>query len=308
LEKITARSYSSTANLGSGFDSIALCHDFASDLVSVSINRGSDRPITIGSSGSPADPRLNSAGRSAIEFIRRYGIRDPIKIHIAKGIPVSSGLGGSGSSASATTECLSKLFKIDIPSSTKIEISGVGESDVPERQHFDNVAASLIGGLVILSAKTGFRTKRLRLSPLLRFMIALPESHEIPLKTEKMRELLPRQVKTSDVVSNIQAVSFLIAGLESGEEDLIRTGMNDYIFEPPRSTVLDYYYPVRETALKEGAWGACISGSGPAMMFIHPEGAEERLKKAVTRKFNSMGIPCIVKSVRESEGVRIEQY
>lgn len=293
--------------MGPGFDSLALCHDFGFDRVTVQVSKDHESKIRIISESTPAIPEKNSAGRVALEFLNRYDISDSISIEINKGIPISSGLGGSGSSSAATLEALNSIYDLELSAEEKIALSGHGESASTEGIHYDNVAASLLGGLVIVRSDGKINAKRVKIHPDLRFLIALPLVQGIPSKTETMRKIIPDIVTRKSHVMNSSSLAFLISGLQSGDGELITLGMNDFIFEPERARLLQYYNAVRSDALDKGALGACISGAGPAMFFVCTDDHIEKVRKSIKERFQTLGILCEVKEVKESEGVRIEQ-
>ena len=60
----------------------------------------------------------------------------------------------------------------------------------------------------------------------------------------------------------------LVAGICKRDIKLMGKGMEDRIFEPLRSGLIPHYREVKEGALKAGAAGVAISGSGPAIMAL----------------------------------------
>ena len=299
--------YSSSANLGSGFDTLALCHDFGYDRVTVTIIGNGKGDVRIISKDTPTSPGLNSAGRVAQEFLSKYRISDSLSIEIEKGIPVSSGLGGSGSSAAATVEALDRIYNTGLSMEEKIMLGGHGESDSIEGRHYDNVAASILGGLVIVGSNGKIHSKRINISPEFRFLVAVPHVQMLPSKTEKMRSIIPNTITRRNHIMNSSSLAFLVTGLQNGDGELIRLGMSDVIFEPERERILGYYDAVKAYAIKSGAIGACISGAGPSLLFVCTEEYIDKMRTGITEKFHSLGISCYVKEVNEGPGVRIER-
>lgn len=306
MERITAISYSSSANLGPGFDTLALCHDFGHDRVTVTVAGNGKAGVTIISNDTPTSPGLNSAGRAAQEFLKKFGISDSVSIEIEKGIPLSSGLGGSGSSSAATVTALDQLYGTNLTKDEKIMLSGYGESGSIEGRHYDNVAASILGGLVIVGSKGRIQSRRIEISPEFKFIIAVPHVEIVPSKTEKMRSIIPDTITREKHIMNTASLAFLITGFQSGDGELIRLGMNDFIFEPERGRILGYYDAVRSAAIKSGAIGACLSGAGPSLLFVCTQEYVEKVMIGIKEKFHSLGISCSVKEVKQGPGVRIE--
>ena len=283
MRSVTAVAYSSSANLGPGFDVLALCHDFGYDRVTVSLSENSNRMVSIVSSDTPNDAMHNSAGRAALEILSSFGIKDSITLEIEKGIPVSAGLGGSGSSASAAVAAVDELFSLKMPDEEKIRIAGNAESSSENGRHYDNVAASTLGGLAIINPGKSIISRSLKVHESLRFVVAAPEISGNQAKTDKMRTLIPSLISREDHIRNTSSLAFLISGLTSGKTDLIAHGMNDHIFEPARSEVYPFFYPLKEAAVQSWALGACLSGSGPSMLFVCSEDGLETLMKDLLR-------------------------
>jgi len=80
--------------------------------------------------GLPTDSR-NLVHRAAAAFRDRAGIRDGVKIHLEKRIPLAAGLGGGSGDAATTLLALNELFGNPLTDAVLREIaSGIG-SDVP---------------------------------------------------------------------------------------------------------------------------------------------------------------------------------
>ncbi|MCL4342119.1 MAG: homoserine kinase [Candidatus Thermoplasmatota archaeon] len=283
MKSVTAIAFSSSANLGPGFDVLSLCHDFGQDRVTVSLSENNNRKVSIVSINTPNDARNNSAGRAALEILSSFGIIDSITLEIEKGIPVSAGLGGSGSSAAAAVAAVCELFDLKMTNEEKIRIAGNAESSSENGRHYDNVAASTLGGLAIINPGKNLVCRTLKVHDSLRFVVVAPQISGNEAKTDKMRSLIPSQISRVDHIKNTSSLAFLISGLTSGKSDLISTGMNDHIFEPSRSEIYPFFYPLKEAAIKSGAIGVCLSGSGPSMLIVCSEDSLEPLKRELLR-------------------------
>jgi 4-diphosphocytidyl-2-C-methyl-D-erythritol kinase len=83
-----------------------------------------------------SDPSLsvdstNLAHRAATVFLDTAGIRDRVRIHLEKSIPMAAGLGGGSSNAATTLLGLNELFGQPLSAQKLIELAAALGSDVP---------------------------------------------------------------------------------------------------------------------------------------------------------------------------------
>lgn len=273
------RAPASIANLGPGFDILALAIEGLYDTVRITARSGSGlvRVASIGY-GVPSGEG-NSAYAVAREFISKHGIKNyDIYVEVHKGIPPSCGLGSSGATSAAVAYALTKLFDLDLDSSEILYLAGVGEQHVAGSLHYDNVAASLFGGVVVVNPET---REVLRYYP----KIAIPLAIIVPVvpelqrarKTEYARSLLPRYIDLRTHVNQSSALAKLIYALLKDDLELLGKAISvDHIAEPSRSRIIPFYWELKELALKHGALGFNICGAGPAVFFVHRNSTELR--------------------------------
>jgi homoserine kinase len=154
VKSVTVRAPCSTANLGPGFDVFGLALDAFYDEVTVT-KKG--KGITIVSSDDiPLDPKKNTAGlvgkAMMKDFVKR-GIKykNGIEVKIKKGVPAGYGVGSSAASAAACAIGINELFGEVFEDWELINYAGIGEKASAGTVHYDNVAASIIGGFVVVN-------------------------------------------------------------------------------------------------------------------------------------------------------------
>ncbi|MFW6348629.1 MAG: homoserine kinase, partial [Cyclonatronaceae bacterium] len=83
----------------------------------------------------------------------------------------------------------------------------------------------------------------------------------------------------------------LIAGLYEKDYRLIGSSLNDIIFEPVRSLLIPGFDVMKQAAMKNGAIGCSISGSGPSV-FALAEGKEaaQTAGEAMQRALSEAGL------------------
>lgn len=130
--------------------------------------------------------------------------------------------------------------------------------------HPDNVAPAIFGGFCIsLMKKDTVYLERIEAPSLWKAAVVIPD---FKLKTEEARKILPDTYSRREVVQNIGAVSFLLTSIMLQRGELLRLGMADCIHVPYRLTLIPGAEEAIENAEKRGCYGATISGSGPTMI------------------------------------------
>lgn len=305
VNPLISHSPCTSANLASGFDVLAVSLDAFADTVEISGRAGSGR-IFIGSdSNIPLDPASNSASITAGAIMRDFEIRDDLTITVKKGIPLSSGLGGSGACAAAAAVSVNEMYSLDIDANSLIEYSGRGEIASGE-VHYDNVSAAVLGNLAAVTGVDPLKASKFDLPDGMTFMLVVPET---PLKrnTSEMRRIIPDQISFSSHLSNSRYLTSFLAGILTNDRDLIIEGLNDDIVEPVRSKKYSYLERLKKVAADNRALGACLSGSGPSALIICDERTEKgNMKRNAASLMSSSGFPSNIVEARPSGGVWIE--
>ena len=290
----TSRAFCSTANLGAGFDVFGLALKQYSDKIKIRVTNG--RKIRIFVKGElgktvPRDAKRNAAGPPATALLRRANFRKGLEILIEKGVPQGLGLGSSGASAAACTKGLDLLLELELPDDELVRTASLGEKAVTGNPHADNVAASLLGGFVIVYDNP-VRTVSLTPPRELSIVVVTPELPMRENKTRLARRLLPEKLTIQKAVLNVGRASAIASGFATGDIARIGSGMNDEIAEPYREKMIPGYRQVKEAALSEKAAGVSISGAGPSIIAIVDRNKHEpaRVGKAMIAGFRRNNI------------------
>ena len=268
---ITVFGPASLSNLGPGFDALGLCITGRGDRVEA---RATDAPgVTIEAHGDapvPTDAARNTAGRAALDVLRRADATTGLALTVHKGIPLGSGVGGSAASAVAgawaANEVLGRPFrKADLVASV-LE----GEHAASGHYHGDNVLPALFGGLVLVSPSDPTEYRRLRLDDPPELAVIVPD---VEVLTREARAALPATVAHGDASAQAAELAFLLAALLSGDGPAAgRHLMRDRLAEPHRAPLVPVYDAVRRAALDAGSWGCALTGSGPALFALPGRG------------------------------------
>jgi len=82
----------------------------------------------------------------------------------------------------------------------------------------------------------------------------------------------------------------LLGALATGEYELLRIAMQDRLHQPYRSHLVPGLEDVIEAALANGAYGACLSGSGPTVLAFAPEEHAPKIAPAMQTAFEARGV------------------
>ena len=300
VSKITIKAPSSTANLGPGFDVFGLAIDAFHDEITLSKIKSGITIITDDSI--PINPENNTAGLVVKNMKKRFKIKDGIEIKIKKGVPTGFGMGSSAASASAAAVAFDKLFGLKLDGNTLVEFAGSGEKASAGSIHYDNVAASVLGGFVIVKTNP-LDVIRIEPPKNLRMCIAVPDIDVPKKKTKVSRGVIPKKIKLTDSVLNLSNASAIVAGFMRKDPELIGNSIKDVIVEPARQHMIPGFAKVKQNALKAGAFGVTISGAGPSVIAFSKSSADlKKISLAMSRGFASKKTKCQIIICKPSKG------
>ncbi len=311
--ELKAKAYSSSANLGPGYDVLAMAINLFYDEVFVKIEKSDRISVETVSVSGPYSSYVplheNTATVAAKEFLKRYGLRAKIKLKIVKNVPVGRGLGSSGATAAATVAALAKAFNI-ANTNELVEIAAEGEKVAAGSPHPDNVAASLLGGVVLIYSRKPLKVVKIPLKIKPKILIISPEPIVIKNKTKYARSLVPKTVPLENVVFNTGRIAALITGFIIGDLRLTGEGMEDSIIEPARKPILPLYFEIKEKLKEMGALGVCVSGAGPSILAMFdpntPKNVLEKIRKYVIKEYRKKGIETHVYDASISDEAKVE--
>ncbi len=280
--KLRVRAYSSSANLGPGFDVVAVALDAFFDEVEVRLESGRGNVIVESVYGPYASEsgRAETARRAVIELLEITGNRledEDIVLRVYKGIPPGRGLGSSGASAAAAVKAVSILLDLDADIGTLVRAAGRGEIVAAGAPHFDSVAASLLGGFTVVAEEVDGTIHAHSIPLQAFFVIYTPRTVLGVGKADFMRRILPERIDLSRAVKNWSRLAMLIVAASTNNLKLLgKMMMQDEIIEPVRWKYVPCYAEARSTALEAGALGVTLSGAGPSLIALVQDEATAR--------------------------------
>ncbi|HWD68745.1 MAG TPA: homoserine kinase [Solirubrobacteraceae bacterium] len=176
---------------------------------------------------------------------------DRYEFRVSSTIPLSGGMGSSAAGVVAG------LLAADHFAGGGVEVLRLATEI---EGHPDNVAASLLGGLVICD---GAEVRRLDMPAELEAVLVIPHK---AVRTSLAREAVPASVPIADAVHNVARAAKLLAGLVGSDFELIASGLGDRLHQPYRAHLYPRSAEIVAEAAAHGALGATISGAGPTVL------------------------------------------
>jgi homoserine kinase len=277
--RATAFAPASVGNVGVGFDVLGFAVDALGDRVTATRVARAGVAITRveGVAGElPRAPERNTAGRAVQRLLELAGVSFGIELELAKGIPLGSGLGGSAASAVAAVVAANALLERPLAEAELVECALAGEEVASGARHADNLAPSLLGGLVLCVGGARPLLKRIRTPRGVRAVVAHPQFF---LATKEARAILAREVPLARMVEQSANLAGVLAGCFTDDLELIAATLRDMVIEPQRARLIPGCAEALAAARAAGALGGSISGAGPSLFAW----AREREAAAVER-------------------------
>ncbi|MEN3324031.1 homoserine kinase [Mariniflexile soesokkakense] len=294
------------ANVACGFDVLGFCLDSVGD--EMVIRKTDKRGIYItkieGDFDLPYEAELNVAGVSALAMYNALKPDCGFEIEINKKIKPGSGIGSSAASAVGSVFGMNELLGRPYTKTQLTAFAVKGEALASKCEHADNLAPALFGGFTLVKSMMPLEILEIPSPDDLYATIIHPQ---IEVKTSEARAILPKEVSLTNAITQWANFGSLIHALHTSDYSLIQKSLHDVIVEPYRSKLIPYYNEVKTEALKVGALGGGISGSGPSI-FTLSKGIESATKVASSMKsvYSKTGIAFDIHiSKINTEGVKV---
>jgi homoserine kinase len=298
MDKVAVRSPATLSNLGSGFDVFGLALREPYDVVEANwipergvIIEGIEGP---GASSITTDAAKNSAGIAAMAVLERAGAEHGIALRIKKGIRPCSGIGSSGASAAGGAYAANTVLDKPLRSEELVLCAAKAEQTTSGSFHADNVGPAVLGGFTVIRAYDPFEIHRTDPPANLGIVITMPE---FLVNTREARKVLPSSVPLKSMIFEVGNAASLALGMCRGDVDLIGRSMADQVIEPARAPLNPHLREAEAAAIKAGAAGAFLGGSGPCIIAIYDR-----------KKVDGEGIAEAVRGVYSGNGTKSDTW
>ena len=293
---ITAFAPASIGNVGVGFDMLGLAlsgvgdrvHARKTDALGVSLTevRGLDGEIHPYLS---TDPTQNTASIAVQALLDDLGSAFGIELKVHKGVPLQSGMGSSAASAVAGVVAANALLESPLVTEALLPYALEGEKFASGGLHADNVAPSLLGGLILCPAVLLPEVVRL---PTPQGVAAVVLHPDLQVNTAEARRSLSKGITMQKWVEQQGLLAGFIAACHASDIELVGKTLRDVVIEPQRSAAVPCFEQVTEAAMRSGALGCSLSGSGPSMFALCHDNAAHNVAMAMEQACRGQGIGC----------------
>lgn len=307
MERAAASAPASIGNVGVGFDVLGQAFDAARDRVTAvrEARPGARLGAVSGLVRSLPDTEdSNTALAAARAVLDAAGAGFGVRLAIDKGVPVSAGMGGSAASAVAAALAVNQLLPRPRALEDLLAPALEGERVSSDPPPWDNVAASLLGGLVIVAREGPGGARRLPAPAGVEAILFHPP---VKVETRAARGLLLPETPMRVAVEHSRRLAAFVGGCASGDLALVRDGFEDLLVEPQRAHLLPALGAVKAAARAAGALGCSFSGSGPSVFAWARTAEAEAVTAAMEAAFHRAGLDATpYRAPVGSDGARIE--
>jgi homoserine kinase len=255
--RLRVRTPATVANLGPGFDALALAVDLENE---VELDTEAAPAVVVEGEGAGELPEdaSNLVFRSMAYLAREAGgSLPPFRLRCRNAIPLERGLGSSSAATVAGLLLANEVIGSPLDSTALLEVA------VDIEGHPDNVAACIFGGLVIAYlSEEGWRAERLEAHPSLSPVLFVPEEERVP--TADARRILPREVPLSDAAHNVGRAALAVIALTARPEILLEA-LDDRLHQARRLALAPASRALYQD-LRDAGVAVCVAGAGPSLL------------------------------------------
>lgn len=263
------------ANVSVGFDILGFAIDRPGDEIIARKNpslKGLKITMITGTGNKqlPYEVMENTAGYAAFRLLQHLGLEAlGIELEIHKKMPFGSGLGSSAASAAGAVVAVNELLGAPLSRESLLYFAVEGEQRADGAFHADNVAPSLVGGIVLIRSNESLDIHQLPVPTNLQVVVVHPD---IEILTKDARAVLSDQVALETAIEQLGNLSTFITALFTNDLLLLSRSLQDVMVEPQRKRLITGFDEVQKAALNSGALGCGISGAGPSMFCLCDSG------------------------------------
>lgn len=274
-ERIHLRLPATSANLGPGFDALALALTLYLD-----IQAAPAKHYSIRASGRNADV-CGATDRNLLlhtyKIVQQQRAPEvPLELEVHNGIPLGMGCGSSAATRLAGVALAAHFGGLGWDRGRILTEASRLEG------HPDNTAACWLGGFTV-ACWQGNKVEAISLTPrsLWQALVVMPQK---PLPTVLSRKVVPETFSRADVVANLQRVALLTAAFATGHGELLAIAVEDRIHQPYRAEVCPLLKKLLPLSGQRDILSVTLSGAGPSMLLmVRPAAGIDAIKEFVLK-------------------------
>ena len=275
MTSATVRIPGTTANLGSGFDTLGLAVALYNR---ATVRRRDDRRVEI---TSPIAEEARAGALAMLEeaaaafFKKTRSQHFGVDLHLAGDVPIARGL---GSSVTARLGCVAGLNAL---AGSPLDRQGLLEVVAALEGHPDNAAPAVFGGFTAAGfVGSEVRCIRVPLPSRIRLVTLIPH---FEVSTPEARKRVPQTFSKADTIHILNRASLVTAAFATGRLENLRGCFDDRIHQPYRAALIPGMDAILAAGVKAGAIGGWLSGSGSTLMCLALDNPEA-IATAMQRK------------------------
>lgn len=291
---ITFKIPATSANIGSGFDSVGLALNLYNEIHIYENYNSKKIEFEIFGEGENEISKKDNMIYSAMKLVFKKLKSKPNKGYIIKcinRIPLSRGLGSSSAAIIGGLLCSNFI----LGNKLKIE-KDILNMAVQIEGHPDNVAPAILGGIVsgVVKKEEDFKYIKIKPPKNLKAIVSIPDFY---LSTEIARNILPKEITRKDAIFNISRAALLTSALFSNRLDLLEIATEDKIHQDYRAKFIPNLNQLFKETKKAGAYSVTISGAGSSILALAKDDKNiiEKVSKAMHSSFKKKNINSIIK-------------
>ncbi len=307
MKKITAFAPATIANFNVGFDILGLSLGNIGDEITLIPNGTKENKIIemINGDNLPLEIDKNCSSVVIRKMQEAQNNFLGVDIILKKGFSSGSGLGSSSASSAVAAFGYNELIGNPYSNKELVAFAAEGERVACGSAHIDNVAPSILGGIILAKGKN---TNDILELPVLKDLFAVTLYPHIKLNTSDSRKILKTTLSVATFSQQMGLMGAFVVSLYEKDYDLFSDSLQDLVIEPMRSLLIPKFKEMKQAALENKALAFGISGSGPSI-FAMAKGKEnaEIIKTALEKVYQNVdiSIQTYINPVCKGNGARI---
>jgi len=307
MKNIKAYAPATIANFNVGYDILGLSLNNIGDEVELTFNDTKENKIIqiINGDNLPYDTDKNCCTVVIRKIQEAQNDFRGVDVILKKGFAAGSGLGSSSASSAAAAYGYNKLIGSPYSNKKLVAFAAEGERVACGSAHVDNVAPSILGGIILAKGK---KSSDLLELPIIDNLFAVTLYPNIRINTSDSRKILKTDVPLTSLSKQVAFMGTFVMSLYENDINLFADSLQDLVIEPVRSLIIPKFQEMKTEALKNKALAFGISGSGPSVFAI-AEGKEnaKKVEIALKRVYENVdiSIQTYINAISKKSGARI---